>query len=258
MTRPFTDAQIDRWRLLWDEANNDEAWLAKHQKRDARRVVVQQELLDLLNQFLSKEKSVEEVKNIFDQRTRSDWDAFGLKGTSGAMFLNKMVKHIPDTAELTEQLSLALRVPANEASGHRQMQAFFGYLQGLIDSGIRKALISPGYTPFLVSAWWHFQDVEQWPVFYVSGRKALEQSGSYADNLNFPLYIVTPKHRLDKVQRELSRPTFQMLELHKQCGFFSFEGLMAEAENIMRWASDPTAIDRLAQKVDDVNYEDSL
>jgi len=72
MTDVFSDTQIDRWRLLWDEANNAEAWLAKHQKRDARRVVVQQELLELLNQFLAKEKSVEEVKNIFDQRTRVD------------------------------------------------------------------------------------------------------------------------------------------------------------------------------------------
>jgi hypothetical protein len=71
-------------------------------------------------------------------------------------------------------------------------------------------------------------------------------------NINFPLYIVTPDVRLDKVRRELSRPTFQFLELHKRCGFFSEEKLIQEAENIMRWASHPSAIERLAAKVGDV------
>ncbi len=72
-------------------------------------------------------------------------------------------------------------------------------------------------------------------------------------NINFPLYIVTPDVRLDKVRQELSRPTFQALELHKRCGFFSEEMLLQNAEHIMRWANHPSAIDRLASKVGDVD-----
>jgi len=72
-------------------------------------------------------------------------------------------------------------------------------------------------------------------------------------NLNFPLYIVAPKIRMDKVRRELSRPTFQYLELHKRCGFFSDEELMRNADSIMRWASEPSTIDQLAQKVGDAS-----
>ena len=71
-------------------------------------------------------------------------------------------------------------------------------------------------------------------------------------NLNFPLYIVAPEERLDKVRRELSRPTFQALELHKRCGLFSFEALNREAAGMMQWASDPSAIEKLAEWVDDV------
>ncbi len=423
----FTETQIDQWRLLWDEANKDAAWIARHQKRDARRVEVQRELLSLLNQFLAKEITVEEMKNTFDRRTRTDWDVFGLKGTSGAMFLNKIVKHIPDSTVLTDQLAQALQAPASEIEGQRQMHQFYNYLEGLIASGIQKVQLSPGYTPFFLSAWWHFQNEEEWPIFYVTGRKALGQESDYTEganpvnnyfafrkyflnlasalklkswqlehllawygedrssistppkrinppdpviieeedetetsdslyshtevqwmlsklghklgcrvwiaandqnkqwkgerlgdlslknlpslgmdplsrriislidvlwmkgmnqvvaafeiehttsiysgllrlsdltasspNLNFPLYIVTPEKRLDKVRRELSRPTFQMLELHKQCGFFSFEGLMREADNIIKWATDPTAIGRLAAKVNDIVYEDEL
>lgn len=69
--------------------------------------------------------------------------------------------------------------------------------------------------------------------------------------LNFPLYIVSPKSRMEQVKRELSRPTFQYLELHKRCRFFASEDLLREAENIMLWASDPSAINRLALTVDD-------
>ncbi len=420
----LTETQIDQWRLLWDEANENEDWLARHQKRDARRIEVRRELLNLLSQFLSKEVTVEEMKNTFDRRTRTDWAVFGLKGTSGAMFLNKMVKHIPNSETLTDQLSQALRVPASEIEGQKQMHQFYNYLEGLIDSGIQKVHLSPGYIPFFLSAWWHFQNEELWPIFYVTGRKALAQECDYAEganpvdnyfafrkyflnlasalklkswqlehllawyveerssistppkptttteavideedetevvdslyshtevqwmlsklghklgcrvwiatndrnkewrgerlgdlslknlpslgmdphsrqiiglidvlwikgvnqvvaafeiehttsiysgllrlsdltasspNLNFPLYIVTPDKRLDKVRRELSRPTFQMLELHKQCGFFSFEVLMREADNIVKWATDPSAIGRLAAKVNDIVYED--
>lgn len=71
-------------------------------------------------------------------------------------------------------------------------------------------------------------------------------------NINFPLYIVTPEIRLDKVRYELARPTFQFLELHKCCAFFSEEKLLQNAEHIMNWASNPSAIERLASKVGDV------
>jgi hypothetical protein len=70
-------------------------------------------------------------------------------------------------------------------------------------------------------------------------------------NLNFPLYVVAPEERLSKVRRELSRPTFQALELHRRCGFFSGEALIDAAAGIVRWASGPAAIERLASRVDD-------
>lgn len=71
-------------------------------------------------------------------------------------------------------------------------------------------------------------------------------------NLNFPLYIVTPASRMPDVRRQLSRPTFQALELNRRCGFFSGEDLLKEAESILRWASDPSSIDRLVSRVGDV------
>ncbi len=85
-----------------------------------------------------------------------------------------------------------------------------------------------------------------------SGLLRMSDLAALSPNLNFPLYIVAPGERLAKVRRELSRPTFQALELHKRCGFFSYELLSQEAESIMRWADDASAIDKLAEKVDDM------
>ncbi len=427
----LTDIQIDPWRLRWQEVNTDSNWVASNQARDDRRIVVQQEILDLLNRFLSGEIKVETVKSTFDRKTRTDWDVFGLKGMSGAMFLNKLVKHVPDSEMLAAQLKSALRLPDSPEAGKGTMRKFMGFLDELIGTGVvAKRELSPGFAPFFLSAWWHMQDTEQWPVFYISGRQALERTGLYVSsqdlvkdyfvfrdsflalgkalnlkswdlehllvwfteqntvspgpepgrnnkkgktaslsdpeepegeensdfshaqiqwllakigqklgcrvwiaandrtkewngerlgdlsiqvlpplgmdqisqriislidvlwlkganrvtaafeveqttsiysgllrlsdltavspNLNFPLYIAAPEVRLEKVKRELSRPTFQSLELHKQCGFFSFESLIREFDAILHWATDPSAIERLAAKIKDVSYEDSL
>jgi hypothetical protein len=86
-----------------------------------------------------------------------------------------------------------------------------------------------------------------------SGLLRMSDLLAVAPNLNIPLYIVAPAQRIAKVRRELQRPTFQTLGLHEQCGFFSFEDLDKEAPNMLRWATNPSAIDRLAQKVETVD-----
>lgn len=68
-------------------------------------------------------------------------------------------------------------------------------------------------------------------------------------NLNFPLYIVAPEARLTQVRKELGRPTFRALELHTRCGFFSNERLVAESDAMMKWANDPSVMEKLAERV---------
>jgi hypothetical protein len=93
-------------------------------------------------------------------------------------------------------------------------------------------------------------EVEHSALIY-SGLLRLADLTALSPSLNFPLYIVAPEARLGKVKQELSRPSFQELELHRRCGFFSAEALIEEADDIMRWASDASVIDRLASKVSD-------
>jgi hypothetical protein len=427
------DTKIERWRLLCEEANSDAEWLEYHRERDARRVVAQQGLLELLDGYLEGRIDTERFRSTFDGRTRGDWDLFGLKGFSGAMFLNMLVKYIPNQEVLTDHLRTVLPAPETAHGGREKMGGLQRFIGDLISSGeVLKSQLQPAHIPFFVSAWWHLQDTGRWPVFYVSARKALELEELYSPtrnpvedyftfrdvflalasalgtnswelehlcswyqerdsgvpeeavvrvtlgfpeaqltqpqkeaedgealtqdsgaagtrhtqvqwllakigrkfgcriwiakndhnkrwngerlgeqsleilpslgignqsqriielidvlwlrgtnrvvaafevehttsvysgllrmsdlavlspNLNFPLYILAPENRMDKVRRELSRPTFQYLELHRRCGFFSDEDLIREADAIMRWANDPSAIERLAEKVGDV------
>jgi hypothetical protein len=418
-----SDVQIERWRLLLQERQQDEEELQHRRKSDAQRRNARKEMLALLASFLHEEIDLESFRETFDLNTRNEWDVLGFKGMSGAMFLNTLVKYLPDQGEVAAELREVLPVPDSVEHGRRRMQHFYSYLSSVIrDSQVTKRQVQPARIPFFVSGWWHLQDLETWPIFYTSGRRALEQDSIYeatgdavsdyfrfrdcflnlatalgctswemehllswkderkstveqptpstdaatsdeelsvtpaeteeldhtyiqwllarigrstgcrvwiaandhnrtwkgqrlgdlsieqlprlgldeesqriigyidviwiqgykrvaaafevehttsiysgllrmadlvalSPNLNFPLYIVSPESRLDKVKRELSRPTFQTLGLHEQCGYFSFEALNHDAESIMRWASDPDAIERLAKKVESVTEE---
>ena len=447
MSTTLPDNQIEHWRLLYEEAVSDPEYVTRYKRLDELRLVDQKEMVDLLNSYLTGRMTTEEFRSTFDRETRSKWNTFGLKGMSGGMFLNVLVKHISDERKLTEQLKLVLPVPSDATYGREKMKAFLQFLENLISSKqVSKRQIQPARTPFFVSAWWHLQATEQWPVFYPRTRQTLELEGLYSSsqdpvedyfrfrecfmslagalgltvwqlehlsawygnkkrgvngleadqeavntidessgnivtdtnktlkrdgqtitktpppnivededersvsghthiqwllakigrqlgcqvwiagndqnkiwngerlgdlslktlpnlwvgpefqriislidvlwlkgtnavaaafevehttsiysgllrmsdlvtlfpNINFPLYIVTPESRLNKVEYELSRPTFQYLELHKRCGFFSEEMLIKEADAITRWATSPSAIEKLASWVGDV------
>jgi type II restriction enzyme len=82
-----------------------------------------------------------------------------------------------------------------------------------------------------------------------SGLLRMADLAALAPNLSFPLYVVVPRARLGKVRRELARPTFQALDLHRRCAFFSAEALLDAAPEITRWASGPGVIEKLAERV---------
>jgi hypothetical protein len=392
--------RIERFRTLCDGFLADTQQVEKERQVDELRRRTQPQVVLFLKKYMAGSVTTEDFRATFDQRTRNDWLGFGLKGMSGAMFLNKLVKHVPDPTALANELKRVLPVPEDEAAGRRQMERFAGFLREIIKTGqAGRGQIQPARMPFFVSVWWHLQDLEKWPIYYVTGRQVLEKEGAFqgtkepvqdylafrscflglamalrlpswelehvlawqagkvtppppppateeyghaqvqcllaeigaklkckvwiaandhakewegktlgdlsikslpplgldagaqdtirridvlwlrganqvvaafeventtsiysglprlsdliaqAPNLSFPLYIVAPANRIEKVKRELSRPTFQALDLHERCGFFSNSALVDAAEGILKWANDPSAIDSLASKV---------
>jgi hypothetical protein len=89
-----------------------------------------------------------------------------------------------------------------------------------------------------------------------SGLLRMSDLTALSPNLSFPLYIVAPRARLERVRRELSRPTFQRIALHRRSGFFAEEDLVDAAAGIARWSGGPAAIARLAEWVGDVRRAD--
>ena len=416
--KTLDEVSLVRWQQLAKESQADTTSWQQYAAEDEQRKTICKGMVELLNRFLREEVGTDGLREMFDKKTRNEWRAFGFKGMSGAMFLNMLVKHMPDEAALAAMLRSVLPVPKDIEDGRTRLRTFFDGLQGYVVKGsVTKAQVQVARAPFFISAWWHVQDTEHWPVFYVSGRNVLQQQPDYdapsdlvddyfgfrdyflalaaalkvnswtmehildwqnrlggkkigpdkkkngkkptddeddeegeaqpthvqtqwllakigpklgckvwiaandqkrewkgerlgdlsvdalpnlglddesqkairlidvvwlkgnnqvaaafeieqttsifsgllrmsdlvslSPNLNFPLYLVAPKERLEKVRKQLARPTFQALELHKRCGYFSCEELVQAADSILQWASAPAAINKLAKWVED-------
>lgn len=408
---------ILKLKATLDKARTDAAWVADQETRNHKRKLIQQEIAELLNSLLAGKVSISEFRVTFDAKTRKEWDGFGLKGLSGAMFLNKLVKHVPDQSSLTDELRRVTLVPADANDGRKRMTDFLSYLQGLIANHlVSKEKIQPARSTFFLSAMWHMQDKDRWPIYYESARAVFKDEGIFVSsgdpvsdyfsfreawleligqlsltawdlegllsvvnkglppeppspedettqpeepievhadeipqhtqvqwmlakigqkfgckiwiaandrskvwenetlgslslstlpnlgigndaqkivslidvlwlkgsnqvvaafevesttsiysgilrmsdlaitcpNLTFDCFIAIPQSRAADVIRQLSRPTFQYLELHKRCRFFSFEDLKKEIDSIMKWAKDPSSMRDLAKSVGDV------
>lgn len=447
--------QLESWRLLWRELSADADALDECRTWEGRRRIVRPQLLDLLSRYLSGAIDTEAFRATFDHRTRTDWDAFGLRGMSGAMFLNKLVKYVSDGDALAARLRAVLPAPSDARTAAERMRAFMTFLEMLERMArVAPGRLQPARAAFFVSMWWHLQDPERWPGFHPSARRVLQReeglyvpSGDPIDdylsfhdvfrrlasaldrtpweleylcwwhdqrddrddaddddvraraaaprsrrrstrrdawvsshrplalvrdpavappsgepraheareqrhthlqwqlatlgralgcrvwiatndrhrewngerlgtlsirtlpslgihpnsqrivraidvvwltganevaaafeierttsvysgllrmadltalspNLNFPLYIVTPADRLEKVRRELSRPTFQRLGLHQRCGFFSEEALLDAADSLGQWGGGPGAVQKLASHADDTPLDE--
>ena len=166
---------IERWREYWDQARADAAWLDRQRVRDVKRREILPQIRDLIVEFLQGHVSLSDFRETFDHKTRNEWDLFGLKGMSGAMFLNKLVKYLPDQEEITEKLQQAVHVPSSEADAREKLHGLMKYLDEQIEAGVATgAGLQPNRAPFFVSACWHVQDPERWPIIYQSARMALQ------------------------------------------------------------------------------------
>src|SRR5215470_4418299 len=64
------------------------------------------------------------------------------------------------------------------------------------------------------------------------------------------LCVVIPHPSLKRIQAVLARPAFQRLHMHKRCLLILEETLLQHAKHILRWASSPSVMTRLALTVE--------
>jgi hypothetical protein len=181
------EEKLDAWRTRWRAAQQDTLWMDSHRALHDRRMAALPEMRALVARFLNREIGLEEFRDVFDRKTRNEWDVFGLRGLSGAMFVNKLAKHLPDRERAAEALRKAMRVPASEGAVRVQFDGFAAFLQGEIDGGsVTLRDIQPSRALFLLSATWHVQEPEGWPAFYRTALEVLEGDGLLRSGLKGP------------------------------------------------------------------------
>src|SRR5260370_40685219 len=157
---------IEQWRVTQQAYLADTPTVMAYQALDQRRLHMQQEMRQLLDAFLNRAITLKEFNTTFQQQTQGAWNVFRMRGTSGGMYLNKLVKYIDDDT-FTAHLRSSLRLPEDTREGQRHMQELIHYFERLIaqQKGLRSQL-QPARIPFLLSAWWHLQDAHYWPIFF--------------------------------------------------------------------------------------------
>jgi hypothetical protein len=173
------ESTVEHWKGLWAQFLKNEERVERERLRDSRRREVLPEINELLQQVLSEELPLEEFRDLYQRRTMNEWDLFGLKGMSGAMFLNKLAKYLSEQEEeVLSQLAAVLSAPSDSKEARTKLTDFRAFLDEQVELGIaRKKQIAPAFAPFFVTSWWHMQNQELWPMFYVSARRALHAEG---------------------------------------------------------------------------------
>jgi hypothetical protein len=184
----WSNEQIELWRLRYKWYFEDKTAVTSGKEIDQRRTHARQEMIELLSSFLDGDFSLREFNRVFQLKTRAAWSVFHVGGMSGGMFLNKLVKYTPNEATFAHLLRLMIRAPEDTRDGQRHMQAFVRFLEGLIASQqVQRAQLQPARVPFFLSAWWHVQAPEQWPLFYLSMRRVLMAEDGTVPNMQDPV-----------------------------------------------------------------------
>jgi hypothetical protein len=157
---------IEQWRVTQQEYLADTPTVMAHQALDQRRLQARQEMAQLLEAFLKRAITLKEFNTTFQQKTQGAWNVFRMRGTSGGMYLNKLVKYINDEM-LASHLRCGLRLPEDTREGQQHMQELTRYFEQLItQQKAPRSQLQPARIPFLLSSWWHLQDLQHWPIFF--------------------------------------------------------------------------------------------
>lgn len=214
----WSSEQLEQWHLTQKEYVEDVA-VVSSQEVERHRSSARQEMVQLLNTFLARTITLREFNTVFQQKTHSEWSIFHLRGMSGGLFLNRLVKYVPSEENFSHLLRLMIRVPEDVRSGRQQMQAFVLFLEGLIASQqAQRGQLQPARVPFFLSVWWHIQDPERWPIFYLEVRQVLAPEGKQQGDSQDPV-----KRYFEFCDRFTS--------LAKELGISSWE-----LENVCRWS----------------------
>lgn len=200
----------------------------RYRKRNRKRDQVRNDrLLPLLHQFIDGEIALEEYKSRNDGLNKQH-PYWGFDGFNGQMHFNQMWNATPDESDFAAHLREVLPAPGSkdEAAARINEHAELArtYRNNSIDA-------EPRYKPamFFLSYFWHLQAPTEFPVFYVTTERYLEeqglfeQDGAYGDDyvefireLEDLLEIATTTTETDWEFRDISNAIYWERELRPE------------------------------------------
>jgi hypothetical protein len=179
--------QIEQWSITQQEYLADRSTVMAHQALDQRRLQVQQEMMQLLVAFFNRSISLKEFNVMVQQKTQGAWNVFRMRGTSGGMYLNKLVKYIDDDT-FTSHLRTGLRLPEDSREGLQHMQELTHYFERIIiEQKVSRSHLQPARIPFFLSSWWHLQNSQHWPIFFTLVHHMLMNEGRQSAQTQDPI-----------------------------------------------------------------------
>jgi len=171
-TLPEWRAQLQAWRATEHARRwQDETRAARASHRD--------EIVALFRRFREGEEDLAAFRETLDWRSRTEWVHFGLKGTSGAMFVNMLTRNVPDREGITAELRQALVVPADGEQAEARIRRLMAWLDAGIAAGdFERAQVHPNRTATFLSTCWEAED-PTWPGFWRSAITVLQHYGLY-------------------------------------------------------------------------------
>ena len=94
----------------------------------------------------------------------------GFNGPSGSGFVNTLVKHTDDRAELARLLADGLIAPRDHSAARSKIEALVEHIERIRMGGHP----APGHVPFLLSFFWGMDERFRWPILWPGARKFLE------------------------------------------------------------------------------------
>ena len=167
--------------MLREEWRADPAAQAESEAWERSRGSVRPAMCAWLDRFLEGDIGLERFRATFDRRTRTDWDAFALKGPAGAGFLNALAKHGGHPVKVARRLRSVLRVPPDVSAADRQLAELVATLSlpalelDASDAAHDAMATQPTHAVFFASLCWHLHDPDKWPGFHPSARLALTE-----------------------------------------------------------------------------------
>ncbi len=166
---PTWRARRDAWRASPDFAVR----AGVRASRDRGRA----DLADHLEQFRSGLIDLDTFRATLDRRTRGEWEFFGLKGASGAMFVNMLARNVPDRAGVTAALRDALRPPADLDEAEARIRGLAAWLEAGIEADdFSREQVHPARTATFLSTCWAAERPD-WPAWWRSAITVFEHDG---------------------------------------------------------------------------------